>query len=108
MNLFEKLARQFSECDKYLADIVREKRGSWRGKGENLKAVDDGCRMSMFFCPLRVIVNRMIVGRNCLERRSMRVRQSATWRPEHISHPKICECFCRQQQKFAGIECGIL
>jgi hypothetical protein len=52
MNLFEKLARQFSEYDKYLADIVQEKRGSWRGKGENLQAVDDGCRMSMFFCPL--------------------------------------------------------
>src|SRR6202522_3917217 len=108
MNFFEKLARQFRECDKYLSDIVREKCGARCCKSENLESVDNGRRMSMFFCPPRVIVNRMIVGRNRLECRSMRVRQSATWRTEHISHPKICESFCWHHQKLIGIKCRIL
>src|SRR6202521_6325001 len=91
MNLSEKLARQLRECDKYLSNIVREECGTRRGKSEHLQSVDDGRRVSMLPCPLRVIVNRMIVGRNCLECRSMCVRQSATWCPEHLSHPKLCE-----------------
>src|SRR5580693_9121403 len=108
MNLSEKLARQLRECNKYLSNKVREECGARCGKGENLQSVHDGRRMPMLLCPLRVIVNRMIVGRNCLECRSMRVRQSATWCPEHISHPKLCESFCWHHQKLAGIECGIL
>src|SRR5580704_3368036 len=108
MNLFEKLARQLRKCDKYLSNIVREECRARRGKSENLQPVDDGRQVSMLPCPLHVIVNRMIVGRNCLERCSMRIRQSATWCPEHVSHPELCESPCRHQQKLAGIKRGLL
>jgi hypothetical protein len=51
-----------------------------------------------------VLVIRMVVARNGLERRSVRVCQGAAGRAEDISHAQVSKGFRRHDQEFIRIE----
>jgi len=72
---------------------MREEGGSRRSERKNLKSVDHGGAVSMSRSPNRVVVNRVVIGRNCLKRGGMRVGQSAARCPEDVPNLQILKAF---------------
>ena len=92
MDLGEEPARDAAEGDEDVANLLREQGRSGRSECQCLQAVNDRCAVPMTAGVLDVVMDRMVVGRDCLERRRLDVGKGPAWRPEGVSGPDILEC----------------
>jgi len=84
VDLAKELAADAGEGDEDVADVLREQGRSGRGEGQHLQAVDDRRDMAVAAGVVDVVVDRMVVGRDCLERRGVGVGQGPAGRPEDV------------------------
>src|SRR5258705_13750323 len=89
MYFLEKLAGRLSKRDEHVSDVLRKKRCPGSREREYLQAMHyRGC-VSMTPRILHVVVNRMIVSRNGLEGRGMRIGECAAWCAEDFADAQI-------------------
>ena len=84
VDLAKELAADAGEGDEDVADVLREQGRSGRGEGQHLQAVDDRRDMAVAAGVVDVVVDRMVVGGDCLERRGVGVGQGPAGRPEDV------------------------
>ena len=89
MNLFEKFARQFSKGNKDFADVMWKECRARSSKSKYLKPMNHRRRVPVPCSPYRVVVDGVIVGRNSLKGRCMRISQCAAGRSKYISDLEI-------------------
>jgi hypothetical protein len=89
MNLFEKSAREFSKCNEDFANVMWEKCRAGRGKSKHLKPMNYRRRVPVPFGQYRVVVDGVIIGRNGLKSRCMRICQCAAGRSKYIADLEI-------------------
>jgi hypothetical protein len=85
MYLFKELARQFGEGNEDLSDVMRKKGCAWSGESQDLQTMDHWSAVSVSLGPFDVVMDRVIVRRDCLERRCMRIGECSTRRAKHLS-----------------------
>ena len=85
MYFLEKLAGRLGKRDEHVSDVLRKERCSGSCEREYLQAMHYRPCVSMTSRILHVVVNRMIVGRNGLEGRGMRIGECAAWCAEDFT-----------------------
>ena len=104
MHLFKELARQFGEGYEDLSDVMRKKGCAWSGESQDLQTMDHWSAVSVSLCPFDVIMDRVIIRRDCLERRCMRIGECSTRRAKHLSDSQVLKLTCRHYEEFIGIK----
>ena len=93
MYFLEKLAGRLGKRDEHVSDVLRKERCPGSREREYLQAMHyRGC-VSMTPCILYVVVNRMIVSRNGLEGRGMRIGECAAWCAEDFANAQVVKAF---------------
>ena len=85
MHFFQESTRGTRECHKHVADVLRKEGGTRSSESENLQSMDHRSAMPMAARVLDIVVDRVIVRRNRLESRGMRIRQCAAWGAEDVA-----------------------
>ena len=89
MYFLEKLAGRLSKRDEHVSDVLRKERCPGSREREYLQAMHyRGC-VSVTPRILHVVVNRMIVGRNGLEGRGVRIGECAAWCAEDFANAQV-------------------
>ena len=83
--LLQESTRGTRECHKHVADVLRKEGGTRSSESENLQSMDHRSAMPMAARVLDIVVNRVIVSRDCLESGGMRIRQCAAWGAEYVA-----------------------
>lgn len=104
MNLLEKFAGKFCECNEYLTDVMGKEGRSGRGEREDLQSMDYGGAVSVPGSPDRVIVNRMIICRDGLKGGGVRVSQGTAWRSKNVAYLQIFEAAGWNEKKVLRVE----
>lgn len=84
VDLGEEFARDTGEGDEDVADVLREQGRPGRRECQHLQAVNDRRGVAMAAGVFDVIVDRMVVGGDRLERRSVGVGKGPAGRPEDV------------------------
>src|SRR5258708_27099008 len=104
MYFLEKLAGRLSKRDEHVSDVLRKERCPGRREREYLQAMHyRGC-VSITPRILHVVVNRMIVSRNGLEGRGVRIGECTAWCAEDFANAQIVERSRRYNGEASGIK----
>src|SRR5260370_29666148 len=104
MYFLEKLAGRVSKRDEHVSDVLRKERCPRSCEREYLQAMHyRGC-VSMMPRILHVIVNRMIVSRNGLEGRGMRIGECAAWCAEDFTDTQVVKRSRWYDGEIAGVK----
>src|ERR1700733_4228326 len=90
MYFLEKLAGGLGKRDEHGSDVLRKERCSGSREREYLQAMHYRGRVSVSPRILQVVVNRMIVSRNGLEGRGVRIGECAAWCAKDFANAKVC------------------
>ena len=85
MYLLQESTRGARKRKKHVADVLREEGGTRSSEGENLQSMHHRSSMPVSVRVLDIVVDRVIVSRNCLESGGMRIRQCAAWGAEYVA-----------------------
>ena len=91
VDLGEEFARDAGEGDEDVADVLREQGRSGRRECQHLQTVNDRRGVAMAAGVFDVVVDRMVVGGDCLERRGVGVGKGPAGRPEDVPDLEILE-----------------
>ena len=104
MYFLEKLAGRLGKLDEHVADVLRKERCPGSREREYLQAMYyRGC-VSMTPRILHVVVNRMIVSRNGLEGRGVRIGECAAWCAEDFADAQVVKRSRRYNSEVGGVE----
>src|ERR1700721_2271029 len=102
MYFLEKLAGDLGKRDEHVSDVLRKERCSGSREREYLQGgAYRGCVSVTPRIP-HVIVNRMIVSRNSLEGRGVRIGERAAWCAEDFANAQVFKCSRRYNGEVAG------
>jgi len=108
MYFLEKLAGCLGKRDEHVSDVLRKERCPGSREREYLQAMHyRGC-VSVTPRILDVVVNRMIVSRNRLEGRGVRIGECTAWCAEDFANAQIFKCSSRYNREASGVKgvCG--
>src|SRR6476659_8870327 len=108
MYFLEKLAGRLGKRDEHVSDVLRKERCPGSREREYLQAMHyRGC-MSVTPRILHVVVNRMIVSRNGLEGRGVRIGECAAWCAEDFANAQVFKRSRRYNGEVSGVKgvCG--
>jgi hypothetical protein len=98
MYFLEKLAGRLGKRDEHVSDVLRKERRPGSREREYPQAMHyRGC-VSVTPRILHVVVNRMIVSRNGLEGRGVRIGECAAWCAEDFANAQVLKTFARAQR----------
>src|SRR6476661_6292639 len=104
MYFLEKLAGRLGKRDEHVSDVLRKERCPGSREREYLQAMHyRGC-VSVTPRILHVVVNRMIVSRNGLEGRGVRIGECAAWCAEDFANAQVFKCSRRCNGEVAGVK----
>ena len=104
MYFLEKLAGRLGKRDEHVSDVLRKERCPGSREREYLQAVHyRGC-VSVTPRILHVVVNRMIVSRNGLEGRGVRIGECAAWCAEDFANAQVLKRSRRHNGEAAGVK----
>ena len=104
MYFLEKLAGRLGKRDEHVSDVLRKERCPGSREREYLQAMHyRGC-VSVTPRILHVVVNRMIVSRNGLEGRGVRIGECAAWCAEDFANAQVFKCSRRYNGEVAGVK----
>src|ERR1700693_6154150 len=89
MYFLEKLAGRLGKGDEHISDVLRKERCPRSRESEYLQAMHYWGCVSVTPRILYVIVNRMIVSRNGLEGRGVRIGKCAAWGAEDFTNAQV-------------------
>jgi hypothetical protein len=97
-----------SKRDEHVSDVLRKERCPGSREREYLQAVRYRGFVSLTPRILHVVVNRMIVSRNSLEGRGVRVGECAAWCAEDFANAQVFKRSRRYDGEVAGVKraCG--
>src|SRR6267142_6750088 len=104
MYFFEKRAGRLGKRDEHVSDVLRKERCSGSREREYLQAVHDRGGVSMTPRILHVVVNRMIVSRNGLESRGVRIGECTAWCAKDFANAQIFKRSRRYNGEDAGVK----
>jgi hypothetical protein len=90
MYFFEKLAGRLGKRDKHVSDVLRKERCPGSREREYVQSMRYRGNVSVKPDILHVVVNRMIVSRNGLEGRGVRIGECAAWCAKDFANAKVC------------------
>src|SRR5205807_797534 len=99
MHFFQEPTRGARKDKKHVADVLWKEGGTRSSEGENLQSMHHRSSMPVSARVLDIVVDRVIVSRNRLESRGMRIRQCETWGGEYVADAKVLEHFRRHDGK---------
>ena len=105
MYFLQKLAGRLKERDEHVSDVLRKERCPGSSEREYLQAMHYRCCVSVTPRILDVVVNRMIVCRNGLEGRSVRIGECAAWCAEDLANAQDFKRSRRYNGEIAGVKC---
>jgi hypothetical protein len=104
MYFLEKLAGCLGKRDEHVSDVLRKERCPWSREREYLQAMHyRGC-VAVTPRILDVVVNRMIVSRNGLEGRGVRIGECATWCAEDFADAQVVKRSRRYDSEVTGVK----
>ena len=104
MYFLEKLAGRLGKRDEHVSDVLRKERCPGSREREYLQAVHyRGC-VSVTPRVFHVVVNRMIVSRNGLEGRSVRIGECAAWCAEDFANAQVFKRSRAYNGEVAGVK----
>jgi hypothetical protein len=104
MYFLEKLAGRLGKRDEHVSDVLRKERCPGSREREYLQAMHyRGC-VSVTPRILHVVVNRMIVSRNGLEGRGVRIGECAAWCAEDFANAQVFKRSRRYNGEVAGVK----
>src|SRR6202035_5841033 len=104
MYFLEKLAGRLGKRDEHVSDVLRKERCPGSREREDLQAMHYRGRMSVTPRILHVVMDRMIVSRNALEGRGVRIGECAAWCAEDFANAQVFKCSRRYNGEVAGVE----
>src|SRR5580704_8405075 len=104
MYFLEPLAGRLGKRDEHVSDVLRRERGPGSREREYLQAMHHRGGVSVTPRILHVVVNRMIVSRNCLEGRGVRIGECAARRAEDFTNAQIVKRSRRYNGEVAGVK----
>src|SRR6202042_3606297 len=104
MDLLEKLAGHLGKRDEYVSDVLRKERCPGSREREYLQGMHYRACVSVTPRILHVVVNRMIVGRNGLEGRGVRIGECAAWCAEDFANTQVFKRSRRYDGEIAGVK----
>src|SRR5260370_42009690 len=85
MRLFQESTRGTRKCNKHVADVLRKEGGTRSSESEDLQSMHHRSAMPVSARVLDIVVDRVVVSRNRLESRGVRIRQCAAWGAEYVT-----------------------
>src|SRR5277367_233113 len=104
MYFLEKLAGHFGKRYEHVSDVLGKERCPGSREREYLQAMHYGGRVSVTPRILHVVVNRMIVSRNSLEGRGVRIGECAAWCAEDFANAQVIKCSRRYNGEVAWVK----
>ena len=104
MHFFQEPTRGARKRKKHVADVLRKEGGTRSSEGKNLQSMHHRSNMPVSARVLDIVVDRVVVSRNRLESRGMRVRQCAAWGAENLADAQVLEPSRRHDGETSGIE----
>src|SRR5277367_2888812 len=104
MNFLEKLAGRLGKRDEHVSDVLGKERCPGSCEREYLQAMHHRSCVSMTPRILHVVVNRMIVSRNGLEGRGIRIGECAAGCAEDFTDAQVVKRSRRYNCEVAGVE----
>src|SRR5713101_6378655 len=104
MYFLEKLAGRLGKRDEHISDVLRKERCPGSREREYLQAMHYRSCVSMTLRILHVVVNRMIVSRNGLEGRGVRIGECAAWCAEDFANAQVIKRPRRYNGEGSGIK----
>src|SRR5277367_3850320 len=104
MYFLEKLAGRLGKRDEHISNVLRKECCSGSREREYLQAMHyRGC-VSVTLRILHVVMNRMIVSRNGLEGRGVRIGEGAAWCAEDFANAQVFKRSRRYNGELAGVK----
>src|SRR5271154_5344006 len=104
MYFLEKLAGRLGKRDEHVSDVLRKERCPGSCEREYLQAMHyRGC-VSMTPRILHVVVNRMVVSRDGLKGRGMRIGECAAWCAEDFTNVQVVKRSRRYDGEVGGVK----
>src|SRR5277367_268448 len=100
----EKLAGRLSERNEHVSDVLGKERCPGSCEREYLQTMHHRSCVSMTPRVFHVIVNRVIVSRNGLEGRGMRISQCTTWCAKDFADAQVVKSSRRYDREVARVK----
>src|ERR1700675_1353047 len=104
MYFFEKLAGRLRKRDEHVSDVLRKEGCPGSREREYLQTMHYRSRVSVTPRIFHVVVNRMIVSRNGLEGRGVRIGECTAWCAENVANAQIVKRSRRYNGEASGIK----
>src|SRR5277367_479902 len=104
MYFLEKLAGRLGKRDEHVSNVLGKERCPGSREREYLQAMHNRGCVSVAPRILHVVVNRMIVSRNGLEGRGVRIGECAAWCAEDFADAQVVKRSRRYNGEVAGVK----